>query len=208
VQLLLEFHYLLLELGQALAKRRQRTEDRGGLEPVERWDCRIPGYLDAGLDRLRDAGLRRRNHPFAEADMIRHPDLPRQDHVVFDHTAAGNTHLRRQQRPPANPDAVGNLHQIVDLGAGADAGLADGGTIDGGVGADLDVVFDDDVRALGNFRWVPSAWRANPNPSLPTTAPSCRITRSPITTPSRIDTCDRTTQSTPMRTPGPMATFG
>ena len=31
------------------------------------------------------------------------------------------------------------------------------------------------------------------------TAPSCRMTRLPITTPSRIDTCERTMQSSPIR---------
>ena len=50
------------------------------------------------------------------------------------------------RRPIA--DAVRDLHQVVDLRAGADAGLADRRAIDRRVGADLDVVFDHDVGVL------------------------------------------------------------
>ena len=49
-------------------------------------------------------------------------------------------------------DAVRDLHEVVDLGAGANPRLADGRTIDGGVGADLHVVFDDDVGGLRNLQ--------------------------------------------------------
>ena len=48
-------------------------------------------------------------------------------------------------------DAVRDLHEVVDLRAGADARLADRRPIDRRVRADLDVVFDDDVaRAAGS----------------------------------------------------------
>ena len=49
-------------------------------------------------------------------------------------------------------DAVADLHQVVDLRAGADARLADRRPIDRRVGADLDVVLDDDVGALRNLQ--------------------------------------------------------
>ena len=45
-------------------------------------------------------------------------------------------------------DAVGDLDEVVDLGAGADARLADGRPIDRRVRADLHVVFDDDAADL------------------------------------------------------------
>ena len=47
-----------------------------------------------------------------------------------------------QQRVAADGDAVGDLHEVVDLGAGPDARLAHRRAVDGGVGADLDVVLD------------------------------------------------------------------
>ena len=43
---------------------------------------------------------------------------------------------------------VGDLHQVVDLGAGADARGLEGAAIDRGAGADLDVVADLDVAQL------------------------------------------------------------
>ena len=66
--------------------------------------------------------------------------------------AAGDADLRREQHALADGDAVRNLHEVVDLGAGADARLADRRPIDRGVGADLDVVFDDDVGVLRNLQ--------------------------------------------------------
>src|SRR5215831_8540755 len=48
-----------------------------------------------------------------------------------------------------------NLHQIVELRAALDAGLAGGSAIDGGVGADFHVVFDDDAADLRYFQPAP-----------------------------------------------------
>jgi hypothetical protein len=41
--------------------------------------------------------------------------------------------------------------QVVDLGAGVDAGFADGGAVDGGVGLDLDVIFENSAAGLEDF---------------------------------------------------------
>jgi len=43
---------------------------------------------------------------------------------------------------------MADLDQIVDLGSGVDAGFADGGAVDAGVGLDLDVVFEDGRAGL------------------------------------------------------------
>ena len=45
-------------------------------------------------------------------------------------------------------DIVANLNQVVDLGALADDGIADGAAVDGCAGADFDVVLDDDPADL------------------------------------------------------------
>lgn len=45
-------------------------------------------------------------------------------------------------------DVVGDLDEIVDFRAFADDGLFEARTIDGGVGADLDVVFEDYIAEL------------------------------------------------------------
>ena len=51
----------------------------------------------------------------------------------------------------ANLRAVADLYQVVDLDAAPDAGFADAGAIDAGVGLHLHVVFDDDRGRLGNL---------------------------------------------------------
>ena len=43
---------------------------------------------------------------------------------------------------------MGDVHQIVDLGAGTDPRLTDGGPVDRRVRADLDIVFDRDAAVL------------------------------------------------------------
>ena len=60
----------------------------------------------------------------------------------------GDADLRRHQHVAADGDAVGNLHEVVDLRAGLDSRLADGWSIDGRVRAELHVVFDDDSGDL------------------------------------------------------------
>ena len=49
---------------------------------------------------------------------------------------------------PANADIVADLDQVVDLGAFADHGVADGAAVDRGAGPDLDVILDDDAPDL------------------------------------------------------------
>ena len=102
-----------------------------------------------------------------------------------------------------------DLHQVVDLRAGADARLADRRPIDRRVRADLDVVFDDDVGVLRDLQvravgllGEAEAVAADDGAVLQDDAIADRDTR------SRIDTCEWTTQSSPMRAPGPMTTLG
>src|SRR5664279_4941971 len=61
---------------------------------------------------------------------------------------AGNARLRHQNAVPADADIVAYLHQVVDLGALADHGVANGAAVDGGTGADFDIVLNDDAPDL------------------------------------------------------------
>ena len=140
-----------LEVGHELLELGQLAKHGGRAQPVAVGDCRIAGDERPGVDRVGDAGLRRGNHALADRDVAGHADLPGQRHVVFNRHTARHADLRRQQHVAADGDAVRDLHEVVDLGAGADARLANGGTIDGRVGADLDVVFDDDAADLRNL---------------------------------------------------------
>ena len=138
------------------------------------------------VDRVRDPGLGGRQDALSEPDMVGHADSSGEDHVVLDHAAPGNADLRREQDTAANRHAVADLHEVVDLRAGTNTGLADRGAIDRGVGADLDIVLDDDLRPLRNLQMRAVRLPGEPEPSLPSTAPSCTITRWPTTTRSRM----------------------
>src|SRR5688572_25537447 len=85
-------------------------------------------------------------------------DLTRKHDATTDAGASGNADLRGDQRVLANLNAVRNLHEVVDLRAGAYAGLPDRRAIDRRIRPDLDVVFDHDGRALGDLamRAVPA----------------------------------------------------
>ena len=55
-----------------------------------------------------------------------------------DHAVAADAHVVR------------DLDQIVDLGVFADNRVGHGATVDGGIGADLDIVLDNDAADLRN----------------------------------------------------------
>ena len=59
--------------------------------------------------------------------------------------------LRDHQAMLADGHVVGDLHQVIDLGAPADDRRAQRAAIDGHVGADLHVVADDHVADLRHF---------------------------------------------------------
>ena len=60
--------------------------------------------------------------------------------------------LGDQHAMAADLHVVADLHQIIDLGALADHRVAQGAAVDGGAGADLDPVLDDDPAQLRNLR--------------------------------------------------------
>src|SRR5439155_7396124 len=78
-------------------------------------------------------------------------DLPRENDVVSKHGAARDAHLRHDDAVLPDLNVVGDLHQIVDLAARPDPGGPGRGAVDGNVGADLDVVLDEDVTDLGKL---------------------------------------------------------
>src|SRR6185369_16861547 len=53
---------------------------------------------------------------------------------------------------PANAHIVAHLHQVVDLGALANDGVANGSAVHGRSGSDFDVVLDDNAANLRHFK--------------------------------------------------------
>ena len=59
---------------------------------------------------------------------------------------------------PPNDHVVRNLDQVVDLGAFADKRRSRRSTVDGGVGADLDIVLNNNTAHLRDFQMAVSTW--------------------------------------------------
>ena len=65
---------------------------------------------------------------------------------------AGDAGERDEDDVFADVAVVADVDEVVDLGSAADAGLLERAAVDGGVGADFDVVFDEEgslLRELG-----------------------------------------------------------
>lgn len=81
--------------------------------------------------------------------MARHARLARQGDAISDQGSAGDAGERHNEAVLADDDVVRDLHQVVDLSAPLDHRRTAHAPIDGDVGADLHIVFDDhraDVR--------------------------------------------------------------
>src|SRR4051794_18121776 len=150
-ELLLEFSNALLEFSNALLELRQMADDHLTLPPFDIRHRRRARHKHAGVDMAGDAGLRAEHRAFADVHVPGDPHLPAHHHVVLDNRAAGYSDLRREQHAAADLHAVRDVDEIVDLGALSDSGFANGGPIDGRVGADLDVVLYDQIGELRNL---------------------------------------------------------
>src|SRR5262245_28415869 len=98
-----------------------------------------------------DAALRPDDRTFADRYIIGKPDLSGQDDAILDDDTAGNPALRDDDAMTADRDIVSDLHQVVDLGAFANHGVAVGAAVDRGPGPDLHFILHDDSADLQYF---------------------------------------------------------
>ena len=89
--------------------------------------------------------------PAPDRQMIADADLAAHHDEIAHLHAAGYSGLRHDHAVPPDRDVVSDLHQIVDLGALADDRVSGPAAVDRGVGADLDVVLNDDAASLRDF---------------------------------------------------------
>src|ERR1043165_299787 len=93
----------------------------------------------------RDAGLGTDLRAVPDRYVVYDARLAGEDYVVADPRTAGDARLRGDDRPLADHDVVRDLHEIIDLCAASDDGLAERRAVDRDVVADLD---DADLRNL------------------------------------------------------------
>src|ERR1039457_6292298 len=87
--------------------------------------------------------------------MVRDAGLRRDYNVIAQPSAAGESHLSHDQAMPADDHIVCDVDQVVDFRSLTDDGGAKRAAVDGGIGADLDIVMDDDVAELKHFAVTP-----------------------------------------------------
>ena len=76
------------------------------------------------------------------------PGLRRDHHLRSDRRRAGDTGLGDNDAVGADADIMPDLHQVIDMHAGADHGVLRRTAVDGGVGADLRAVADQHAAQL------------------------------------------------------------
>jgi len=146
-------------------------------------------------------GLAANARPGANLDVIGDCDLTAMTAPVPTPAAACHARLADEDHVRADVRVVGDLHEVVDLGATADARLAEGGPIDAAVAADVHVVLDDHLPELRHLA-VAGAVPAEAETIAADHGAEWTMQRSPNWQPRWMVTLGSITQSVPSPTPG------
>lgn len=106
------------------------------------------------FDGADDACLASEDSVVTDGDMAIHAGLSGHDDVIADLSAAGNSDLRAEEIVLADLDIMSQMAKVIDLGAAADDGVIHRTVVDGGAGADLDVISDDSAAELSDVMVV------------------------------------------------------
>ena len=101
-----------------------------------------------GLDGADDACLASEDGIVTDGDVTIHTGLSGHDDVVADFGAAGDADLRAEEIVLADFDIMSEMAKVIDLGTASNDGIVHRTIVDGGAGADLDVVSDDSAAEL------------------------------------------------------------
>lgn len=126
----------------------------------------LPFGLSVGLGRApepfftigdvtHDSGLSRDRDVIAYLKVARDSNLAGKDHVIAQLRTTGDSGLGHDQAMLAQGHIVGNLDEIIDLGAAPDDRRTKCPAINGDVGADLDIIANKHAADLGNFAMDP-----------------------------------------------------
>ena len=89
-----------------------------------------------------DLGRAARDHVIADEKVIPHAALAAQHDPVADTRGPGDADLATEQRVAPHLDVMGDVDEVIELGAGPDLRRPDGAAVDGAIGADLHIVAD------------------------------------------------------------------
>ena len=136
---------------QGIGSEKTRQTDRLAMPVFDRYGG-IPSKHRPRRYVTQDASLGSNLSARSHREMIRNTDLTAHHHPIADNSAASNTDLRANHASPPEPDIVGDMHEVIEHGAGADHRVSGGAAVDGAVGADLHVVLDKDAAKLQHRR--------------------------------------------------------
>src|SRR5438067_4493440 len=123
-------------------------QSRDGPAPCADVYRRIAGIHSARFDVVGNARLCSDSRARADRQVAGGPNLTAKLRAGADLRASGQTDLRGEERALADLAAVTDLYEVVDLRRAANPRDADRRTIDRGVGADFDAVFEHDASRL------------------------------------------------------------
>ena len=104
---------------------------------------------------MRYPGLRCQGCVVANHKVACDANLARQNATVPNSRGTGEPDLSAEQRVFADFACMTDLDEVIDLGAAADARLANRRAVDHAVGLNLDVIFDHRLAGLSDFVPVP-----------------------------------------------------
>ena len=106
------------------------------------------------FDGADDACLASEDSVVTDGDMAIHAGLSGHDDVIADLGAAGDADLRAEEIVLADLYIMSKMTKVIDLGAAADDGVIHRTVVNGGAGADLDVISDDSAAELTDVMMV------------------------------------------------------
>ena len=146
-----ELLFQTADLFHQLRQVRECSLDSPPLGVCPRRITQVGAWCFDGAD---DACLAAEDSVVTDGDMAIHAGLSGHDDVIADLGAAGDANLRAEEIVLADLDIMSQMAKIIDLGAAADDGVIHRTVVDGGAGADLDVVSDDSTAELANVMVV------------------------------------------------------
>lgn len=142
-----ELFFQTADLFHQLRQVRECNLDSPPLGVGPRRIAQVGAWCFDGAD---DTCLASEDSIVTDGDMAIHAGLSGHDDVIADLGAAGDTDLRAEEIVLADLDIMSQMAKVIDLGAAADDGVIHRTVVDGGAGADLDVVSDDSAAKLAN----------------------------------------------------------
>lgn len=142
-----ELFFQTADLFHQLRQVRECSLDSPPLGVGPRRIAQVGAWCFDGAD---DACLASEDGIVTDGDVTIHTGLSGHDDVVADFGAAGDADLRAEEIVLADFDIVSEMAKVIDLGTASNDGIVHRAIVDGGAGADLDVVSDDSAAKLAN----------------------------------------------------------